>query len=359
LFWIRPLDTDIEDVFHPETNKLFRQGDCIRWVLFGNEGKPIGRIAAFYDKRLFKKDKPKVGGLGFFECIDSQEAADVLFKAAESWLVENGVEAVDGSINFGDRDKHWGILVDGHDREPNYGMPYTHAYYNTLFTNYGFQVFYYQHTYYRTVHQPIRPAVLEKYERVKQDPKYHFEHWDPKKADFFIKAFANIYNEAWSKHSGVTQMQEAHVRALFKKLKPVMDKRLLWFGFYDERPIAFFLMLPELNQVFKHVNGKLDLIGKAKFLWYRYVQRSNKMFGVVFGVVPDFQGKGLEGALIVSCKKTVVGAGYLELEMNWIGDFNPKMIHLMDTMDAKLVKRHATYRLYFDRSYPFEREKSI
>jgi hypothetical protein len=118
-------------------------------------------------------------------------------------------------------------------------------------------------------------------------------------------------------------------------------------------------MLPELNQVFKHVNGKLDLIGKLKFIWYRYVRRSSKMFGVVFGVIPDFQGKGLEGAMVVACKKTVVGAGYLEIEMNWIGDFNPKMIHLLETLDADLVKRHTTYRLYFDRSFPFEREKSI
>jgi hypothetical protein len=83
------------------------------------------------------------------------------------------------------------------------------------------------------------------------------------------------------------------------------------------------------------------------------------MFGVVFGVVPDFQGKGLEGAMVVACKADVVKAGYLELEMNWIGDFNPKMIHLLDSLGSDLVKRHATYRLYFDRSFPFEREKEI
>jgi hypothetical protein len=357
--WIRPLDTDIEDVFHPETNKMFRSGECERWILENDKGEVIGRVAAFYDKRLFKAGKPKVGGMGFFECIDNQEAADLLFKTCEEWLVSKGVEGMDGSINFGDRDKHWGILVDGHDRPPNYGMPYTFAYYNTLFQNYGFQVFYFQHTYHRTVHKPLPEKIMDKYNRVKQDPQYSFEYWDPKRADFFIKAFADIYNQAWAKHSGVATMQEAHVRALFKKLKPVMDKRLLWFGFYGGRPICFFLMLPELNQVFKHVNGKLDLMGKLKFIWYRYVQRSAKMFGVVFGVVPDFQGKGLEGAMVVACKADVVKAGYLELEMNWIGDFNPKMIHLLDSLGSDLVKRHATYRLYFDRSFPFEREKEI
>jgi GNAT superfamily N-acetyltransferase len=357
--WIRPLDSDVLEVFRPATNKMYRSGDCIRWTLYDEKNLCIGRVAAFFDKRLWKEGKPKIGGMGFFECIDNQQAANLLFEACENWLKEKGLDGMDGPINFGDRDKNWGLLCEGFELEPNYGMPWTFPYYIKLFENYGFRVFYYQHTYSRPVLRPLREKLLEKYERVKQDANYNFCHYEPSQNERFVKAFTDIYNQAWSKHSGVAAMQEAHVRALFKKLKPVMDKRLLWFAFYEDRPIAFFLMLPELNQVFKHVNGKLDLIGKLKFLWYRYVQRSPKMFGVIFGVIPDYQGKGLEGAIVVACKKVVVGAGYREMEMNWIGDFNPKMIHLLETLDSDLVKRHSTNRLYFDRSYPFEREKSI
>lgn len=356
--WIRPLDKDVLDVFRPECNKMYRNGECCRWVLY-EENQCIGRVAAFYDKRLWKPGKPKVGAMGFFECTDNQAAANLLFETCENWLKDQGLEGMDGPINFGDRDKNWGLLCEGFELEPNYGMPWTFPYYTRLFENYSFRVFYYQHTYSRPVLRPLREKLLEKYERVKQDANYHFCHYEPSQNERFVKAFTDIYNQAWSKHSGVAAMQEAHVRALFKKLKPVMDKRLLWFGFYGERPIAFFLMLPELNQVFKHVNGKLDALGKLKFLWYRHVQRSPKMFGVLFGVIPDFQGKGLEGAIVVACKEVVIGAGYREMEMNWIGDFNPKMIHLLETLDSDLVKKHCTMRLWFDRSTPFEREKSI
>jgi hypothetical protein len=83
------------------------------------------------------------------------------------------------------------------------------------------------------------------------------------------------------------------------------------------------------------------------------------MFGVIFGVIPDFQGKGLEGAIIMSCRPVVIKTKYRDLEMNWIGDFNPKMMHLLETLDSVPVKKHATNRLYFDRTYPFEREKPI
>ena len=356
--WIRPLDQDVLDIFRKDRNKLFRNGDCCRWVLY-EDGECIGRVAAFFDQRLWKTGKPKMGGMGFFECIQRQDAADLLFSCCEEWLKDKSLDGMDGPINFGDRDKNWGLLTEGFDREPNYGMPWTFHYYKELFENYGFRVFYFQHTYSRPVLRPLREKLLEKYQRIKQDPKFHFRHYQPRENEQFVKAFAEIYNQAWSRHSGVAQMQEAHVRALFKKLKPVMDKRLLWFGFYEDRPVSFFLMLPELNQVFKHVNGRLNLPGKLKFIWYRYIRRSPKMFGVVFGVIPDFQGKGLEGAMVVACKNTVVAAGYREIEMNWIGDFNPKMIHLLETLDADLVKKHCTMRLYFDRNFPFEREKSI
>src|SRR5690242_3986537 len=77
--WIRPLDKDIEAVFDPEKNKSFRTGECVRWIL-KKEGETIGRVAAFYDTKLVNKgnDQP-TGGIGFFECINDQRAAFLLF----------------------------------------------------------------------------------------------------------------------------------------------------------------------------------------------------------------------------------------------------------------------------------------
>lgn len=339
---------------------MFRSGQCIRWVFENERGETVGRAAAFYDRRIWKEGEPKIGGMGFFESVDDQQVANFIFQTCENWLISEGCEGMDGVINFGDRDKNWGILVEGFDKTPNYGMPYTPAYYPRLFEAYGFKTYFYQLTFHRSVAAPLSEKMQEKYERVMRDPSIRFCHYEPAESEKFIKAFHQIYNEAWGKHAGVPKMSELHVRSLFNKLKPVMDKRLLWYGFQGDRPIAFYLMLPELNQIFKHVNGKLDLLGKLKFVWYRHVVGIKKAFGVVFGVVPDFQGKGMEGAIVVECAKVVQKKKlYDEVEMNWIGDFNPKMLHLLDSLGATVVKKHATYRLYFDRNYPFERMKDI
>src|ERR1043166_2413841 len=79
-YWIRPLDKDIESVFDSEKNKSFRTGECVRWILKSESQETIGRIAAFYDNKIAKKgnDQP-TGGCGFFECINDQGAAFMLF----------------------------------------------------------------------------------------------------------------------------------------------------------------------------------------------------------------------------------------------------------------------------------------
>ncbi len=136
-----------------------------------------------------------------------------------------------------------------------------------------------------------------------------------------------------------------------------MDEKLLWFGYYKDEPIAFFLSLPEVNQIFKFVNGKMDWFGKLKFVWHTLLKTNKKAFGVLFGLVPGHQGKGVDGAIIENFRKLAHGNGfaYTEYEMNWIGDFNPKMIRVVEQINATVVKRHATYRKLFDETKPFKR----
>lgn len=82
--YIRPLDKDITNVFNKEKNKAFRFGETIRWILKDDNGNLVGRIAAFVNKKYKTKgDDGPVGGIGFFDCINSQDAADLLFDTAK------------------------------------------------------------------------------------------------------------------------------------------------------------------------------------------------------------------------------------------------------------------------------------
>ena len=163
--WIRPLDKDLELVFDPKKNKSFRHGELIRWLLIDDSGKAIGRIAAFINKKTADKNEQPTGGIGFFECINNQDAANRLFQAAVDWLKERGMEAVDGPINFGQRDRWWGLLVDGF-YEPVYCMNYNPPYYRQLFENFGFKPYFEQWCFSLNVSDPIDPKYEEAYTRL-------------------------------------------------------------------------------------------------------------------------------------------------------------------------------------------------
>ena len=355
--WIRPLDSDIEQVFDPGKNKFFRHGECIRWILQNDQQETIGRVAAFINKKTAQKEEQPTGGMGFFECIEDKNAAFQLFDACKSWLQAKGMEAMDGPVNFGDRDRWWGLLVDGFHIEPNYCCNYNFPYYQQFFEEYGFQIYFKQFTYGRKTRDPFHPKIAMKAEKVAQDPNYRFEHLKKSNLKKYTEDFRTVYNKAWSRHKGVAEMSSLQAKNAMKKIKPIMDDKIIWYGYYNDEPIAFFLLLPEVNQIFKYVNGKLDWVGKLKFLYHKWAKSCHKMFGVVFGVVPEHQGKGVEGALIIATAKMVQDDyhRYEDLEMNWIGDFNPKMIRVVEQVGGEVFKTHYTYRKLFDENKPFKR----
>lgn len=358
--WIRPLDKDIEAVFDPEKNKTFKNGECIRWILRNSSGKTIGRIAAFINEKIKLKDnKQPTGGVGFFECINDQNAANTLFGTAKKWLEDRGIEAMDGPVNFGDRDKWWGCLVDGFDIEPNYQCNYNFPYYQELFENYGFQVYFKQYTFIRNTFDPFHPRIMQKADILNKDEDYTFEHMKLKNLPKYTEDFRQVYNKAWANHDGVAELSKEQSKAVMKQMKPIIDEKIIWFAYYKGEPVAFYINLPEVNQIFKHVNGKLDLIGKLKFVWHKWRKTNKKMLGLVFGVAPEHQGKGLDGALVMATAEMVQKdyKRYPILEMNWIGDFNRKMILVVKQVGGEIGKTHHTYRKLFDESVPFERMK--
>lgn len=353
--WIRPLDKDINSVFDPKTNKAFRKGDVKRWIL-KNNNETIGRIAAFYSSKN-DKEKLRVGGCGFFECIDDKEAAKILFDTAKNWLEKNGYNSMDGPINFGERDKWWGCLVEGFDIDPNYLQNYGKAYYQKLFENYGFQLLFRQLTFLKKVRTPLSERLSLKAERALRDPNYNFKTLEKRNIQKYIRDFTKIYNDAWSKYPGVSKLELSQAKLLFAQLKPILDEKILWFAYYNNDPVGFFISIPEMNQIFKHVNGKLDLFGKLKTFYHLKIKKScKKMVGLVFGIVPKHQGKGVDGALIMASRETIQEKlAYEDLELNWIPDFNKSMIRVAEQVQVKLGKIHHTYRYNFDRSIPVER----
>jgi hypothetical protein len=356
--WIRPLDKDINEVFDPAKNKAFRSGTVQRWILQDDDGRPTGRIAAFTNKKYKNKgDDVPVGGIGFFECINNQEAADMLLDNARHWLLQQGMQAMDGPINFGERDRWWGMVTQGY-QEPLYCMNYNPPYYKTLFEEYGFRPFYHQVCMGMHPKKLLQPKIWERHDRIAQIPGFRAEHIRKNKLEKYAADFTEVYNQAWAGHGGLKQLHKEQVVAMFRKMKPVMDERIIWFVYHQDSPVGIFINLPDLNQWFKELNGKFGLLHKLYFLWLKASKRNKRFTGLVFGIVPEWQGKGVDAYLIGEAAKVIQSdqVPYTEYEMQWIGDFNPKMINIAENLGEVFRTRElTTYRYLFDRTKEFKR----
>ena len=354
--YIRPLDKDIKGVFDQKKNKTFRFGECNRWILKDEDGKSIGRIAAFVNKKYRNKgDEQQTGGIGFFECINNQDAADMLFDVSKSWLMQRGMEAMDGPINFGERDRWWGLVVEGF-KPPIYLMNYNPPYYVQLFENFGFKNFYNQICWQMPVHTQLNEKFIEQDLKYSALPEYKAIHLKKNNLQKFSDDFCIVYNKAWAKHEGNKELSKNVAFKMFSTMKPVMDENLIWFVYRGDEPIAFWVNLPELNQIFKYLNGKFGLLAKLKYVWLKRRGVCNKFTGIVFGVIPEYQGKGIDYYMIMQASKVIQQKNqYTDFEMQWQGDFNPKILNVSRNLGANQSRRLTTYRYIFDRSREFKR----
>lgn len=360
--WIRPLDKDINEVFDKDKNKAFRFGEVQRWIMKDDQGKLAGRIAAFVNKKYKNKgDDVPVGGMGFFECINDQQAANLLFDTAKSWLQERGMEAMDGPINFGERDRWWGLITEGF-KPPLYCMNYNQPYYVQLFENYGFKLFFNQVCFGLDAQKELAQKTLDRHKLLDENPDISCRIMEKNNLEKYALDFVEVYNKAWAGHGGLKQLTKDQVLIMFKKMKPVMDEEIIYFAYHKDTAIAMFINLPDINQYFKHMNGKFGLLQKLQFVWRQKFRRSPKFVGMVFGVVPEWQGKGIDSYIIGECKRyvQVKNPVYYEYEMQWIGDFNPKMINVAESFgDTFRTRNLSTYRYLFNREKEFKRHPIV
>jgi len=348
---------DIDKVFDPSKNKLFKEGKAVRWVFYNDDHQQIGRLAAFVNPKTAYTENQPTGGIGFFESLNDQEIANFIFETGKSWLEDQGMEAMDGPINFGERNQFWGCLTKNFTDMNSYAMNYNPPYYPQLFEAYGFKTYFNQYLYTRPVYQPVEEVFERKLKRLREVQKITVRTAVGMSLDEIADNFLQVYNGAWGGHDNFKLMEKKQAMKIVNSMKPVMDKRILIFSFDKHNtPIGFFINLPELNEIFKYVNGNLNLLGKLKFLYHKWKGTPTTMVGIVFGVVREWHGKGVEGSMIHWAGEYLTkNQLYDKIVMQWIGDFNPKMLKVVENLNATRYREMKTYRYLFDREAKFER----
>jgi len=339
-FWVAPLKTEQKKLIDKEKNPFFNNAEMAMFLAHFN-GKLVGRIAAIIDHRFNKYHNTEAGFFGFFECDNNQSTVDLLFRVAEGWLQERGVKKMLGPANPGMMDEI-GILVEGFDKYPTILMPYHKPYYDELIKNSGYEKEMDLLAYHVTQENVDRERANRAVEIVKKRlPGIHIREVNLKKMDSEIKIIRELFNSAWKDNWGYIPLSTEEFEVLAKDLKSIIDTNFAHVAEIDGKPVGFSIALPDYNQIFRDMNGKLFPFGIFKVLWNK--KNINKVRTALMGVLPEYRGRGIDVLLHREAIVNGLEHGIDSSEVGWILENNVNMVRVAERMGGSLDKR---YRMY-------------
>ena len=346
-YWVPPLLDDRYSRIDLQKNPFWRTAERELWIAWRGK-QPVGTIAAIIDQRWNQVMKQSIGCIGFFECIQDQAVADLLFAAAGQSLQQKGMQVMRGPHNPSDTDEI-GILGEGFETRPAILEAHTPPYYQALFEKAGFSKY---------NDMVARMAIIE-------PDKVDFEHGFPEKMrrvgervsrrtdltlrqvnlkdwDNELRLACRLYNEALSPLPDFIPLTDEEFMLFANSFKQIIDPEMALIAQVGSQPVGFAIALPDVNEALQHVNGRLNLPGLAKLWWY-----SRKIKRVSFKIlimIPDYQNRGIESLLTMKVGQAIWKKGYHEVDMSLTGEENEKSTTMQEHLGFKVYRRYRIYQ---------------
>jgi GNAT superfamily N-acetyltransferase len=347
--WVPPLLSERREFMTAGHNPFFAHADVALW-LARRDGEVVGRISSHIDHLHNKTHDEKLGMYGFFESVNDFAVADALLSTAHDWVKSRGMEALRGPLSFS-QNHEVGLFVDGDPGRAMVMMPYNPPYYDDFFRRFGLGKVMDVYAYVADLTQFHGDAsgMPEKLARVtslaKKRAGITTRTPNLKRFEHELRLAKAVYNQAWEKNWGFVPMTDDEVDKLAGDLKQVLDARLCVIVESGDRPVGISVAVPDVNQVFSHLNGRLFPLGWVKALWY--ARKVNGARLMIMGVVEDFRGRGIEAVLMYETVKAAIEAGYINIEFSWILETNEMMNRIIGHLGEPYgARRYRTYRIY-------------
>lgn len=346
--WRAPLRMLQKEQFDPKKNMGLARLDVVYWLARAGD-KIVGRIASFVNHVHLEVHKDGSGHFGFLDTDPAHpDAQPALLKQAEDWLRGKGMTAIGGPYNFSVNEE-CGMLVDGFDTPQMMMMPHGAARYPAGMEAAGYTKAMDTYAFLgNTVDGYPRPPIVQKMQAYVEKSKSL--NIRPMRKDAFeedITLAMDIFNDAWGNNWNYVPYSDAQVQHMASELKLLIDPAGFWFGEVDGVAKGFVLMLPNLNEAARDLDGRLFPFGWAKFLWRLKVSGVKSARIPLMGIRQEIQKKRSGSALMLSLFETCYGAmrprGIHDVEMSWILENNVDVQNMIRLSTAEIYK---TYRLY-------------
>lgn len=340
--WIPQLRVSVNSNLDPGRNPFFANAQRALFLAEEN-GRPVGRIAAIHNGWL-KDAGQDPGVFGFFECVDRQDVADALFRAAETWLGERGCRRVVGPWNPSSN-YDGGILVDGFEHPQVFFTPWNPPYYAGLLEGAGYSKAKDLLAWHLDIERAQR-GVQERYghlvkgmaERANLEvgpiDMAHFEET--------MRRCWHVYTECWKDNWGFCPISMDEWLYLGHEMKPLMVGGGGIQVTSRGEIIGFVLAMPDYNRaMMKDRSGKLLPLNWLRLLRGRL--RAPWVRTLLAGVLPGQRRKGVLSIMLWAAMQGAGRYGVEHIEASWILEDNTDMNSILEAMEAEAYRRWRIY----------------
>ena len=348
--WIPPLKEEVYGLISPGKNPWFEHGEA-QLFLAERGGRVVGRISAHIDQLALAQPPeqgmgPGTGNWGLFEAEDA-DAAAALIAAAEDWLRGKGMVRSLGPLSISIWDEP-GLLVDGFDHPPTIMMGHNSASYQAWVEAAGYRFAKSLRTWELDISKPFPELVQRIVAGGERNARIRVRKVN--KARFAEEAtlILGILNDAWSDNWGFVPLTDSEIGFVGKKLKPLVYEDLVMVAEYDGEPVAFMIVLPDVNEQLAGFGGSLWPFNWAKLLWWLRKPQVRTVRVPLMGVVKRLQSSRMASQLVFMMietirRKAIVDYGATRGEIGWILDDNQGMNAIADAINSQINKDYWVY----------------
>jgi hypothetical protein len=330
------------DLLTPGKHPFYEHSSIQLFLAYDGE-RITGRIAAINNKNHNAFTGGRDGFFGFFDCIDDQETANLLFASASEWIKAQGLTKIVGPANPTTNDV-CGILIDGYDRPPVAMMPYNAPYYERLITGAGCHKKTDLLAYELNVDEANDRSVrlIDTLENRLKRSGIVIRKVNVKEFQKEVPRIREVYNKAWDKNMGFVPMTNKEFDYLAKDLKMILDPNYCLVAEKGDEIVGFVVAIPDINQILiKMKRGRLLPTGIFKLLFQK--KNITRLRVLTLGVLEGYRKMGIEACLYGHIIKNTYGTKITGGECSWMLEENYLMNHAIEQINAKLYKR---YRLF-------------
>ncbi|MCQ2427325.1 MAG: hypothetical protein MJ137_02830 [Clostridia bacterium] len=290
-FFVPPMYADEKAIFSPD---YYYYDTCeAAYFLAEDDGKTVGRISAIIQHASNEKQNEKRARFTRFDAIDSQEVADALFKAAETWAAEKGMDTVCGPLGFSDLERE-GLLIEGFDQLATFEEQYNYDYYQRLIENCGYEkeVDWLESKLY---------APKEKDESISKAAdflmkRYKLHVGTAKNVKEFIDKYVDgifeLIDKSYSKLYGTVPISDKVKKATVDNFLMVVKLKYISVILDEnENIVCFGICVPSISKALVGTSGKLTPVTLVKLL--RCINKPDVLDFMLIGVEPEWMNRGV------------------------------------------------------------------